>query len=60
MLEERLCHRLLTRTTRSVSMTEAGERLLRSIGPRFDEIENEISALRELRDKPAGTIRITT
>ena len=59
-LEERLGLRLLTRTTRSVSMTDAGERLLRSIGPRFDEIENEISALSELRDKPAGTIRITT
>ena len=60
MLEERLGLRLLTRTTRSVSMTDAGERLLRSIGPRFDEIESEISALSELRDKPAGTIRITT
>src|SRR4029077_20577450 len=51
---------LLTRTTRSVSPTEAGERLLQSIGPRFDEIESEISALSELRDKPAGTVRITT
>src|SRR5688572_20355490 len=59
-LEERLGLRLLTRTTRSVSMTDAGERLLRSIGPRFDEIESEISALSALRDKPAGTIRITT
>ena len=54
-LEERLGLRLLTRTTRSVSMTDAGERLLRSIGPRFDEIESEISALSALRDKPAGT-----
>jgi len=45
-LEERLGIRLLTRTTRSVSLTEAGDRLLRSIGPRFDEIETEISALR--------------
>ena len=60
MLEERLGLRLLTRTTRSVSTTDAGERLLRSIGPRFDEIEREISALSALRDKPAGTIRITT
>jgi len=59
MLEARLGVRLLARTTRSVSLTEAGERLLRSIGPRFDEIESEISALSALRDKPAGTIRIT-
>src|SRR4051812_16058820 len=58
-LEERLGVRLLTRTTRSVSPTEAGERLLRSIGPRFEEIEAELSAVRELRDRPAGTIRIT-
>lgn len=59
-LEARLGLRLLTRTTRSVSLTEAGERLLRSIGPRFDEIESEVSALSELRDKPAGTVRITS
>src|SRR6476661_2610285 len=59
-LEERLGVRLLTRTTRSVAPTEAGERLLATIGPRFDEIEAELAALRELRDKPAGTIRITT
>jgi DNA-binding transcriptional LysR family regulator len=58
-LEERLGVRLLTRTTRSVSPTEAGERLLRSIGPRLDEIEAELAAVRELREKPAGTIRIT-
>jgi DNA-binding transcriptional LysR family regulator len=58
-LEERLGVRLLTRTTRSVSPTEAGERLLRNIGPRLDEIESEVSAVRELRDKPAGTIRLT-
>ncbi|ODR95256.1 LysR family transcriptional regulator [Methyloceanibacter stevinii] len=57
--EERLGVRLLTRTTRSVAPTEAGERLLRSAGPRFDEIEAELEALRELREKPAGTIRIT-
>src|SRR5690242_8832026 len=58
-LEERLGFRLLTRTTRSVAPTEAGERLLRTIGPRFDEIEAELAALSELREKPAGTIRIT-
>jgi DNA-binding transcriptional LysR family regulator len=59
-LEARLGLRLLTRTTRSVSPTEAGERLLMSVAPRFDEIETELAALSELRDKPAGTIRITT
>jgi DNA-binding transcriptional LysR family regulator len=59
-LEERLGLRLLTRTTRSVSLTEVGDRLLRSIGPRFDEIETEISVLSGLRDKPAGTVRVTT
>jgi len=58
-LETRLGLRLLTRTTRSVSPTEAGERLLGSIGPRFDEIESELAALSEFREKPAGTIRIT-
>ena len=58
-LEERLGVRLLSRTTRSVSPTEAGERLLHNIGPRFDEIEAEVAAVRELREKPAGTIRIT-
>src|SRR5437773_1303600 len=58
-LEERLGVRLLTRTTRSVSPTEAGERLLRNIGPRFEEIEAEVTAITELRNKPAGTIRIT-
>ena len=57
--EERLGVRLLSRTTRSVAPTEAGERLLRSAGPRFDEIEAELEALSELREKPAGTIRIT-
>ena len=60
MLEERLGLRLLTRTTRSVSMTDAGERLLGSIGPLLDGIESEIAALTALRGKPAGTIRITT
>jgi DNA-binding transcriptional LysR family regulator len=58
-LEERLGLRLLTRTTRSVAPTEAGERLLRTAGPRLDEIETEMAALSELRDKPSGTIRIT-
>src|SRR4051794_18438351 len=58
-LEERLGVRLLSRTTRSVSPTEAGARLLRSIGPRFDEIEAEVASVRELREKPAGIIRIT-
>src|SRR3954453_21600064 len=58
-LEERLGVRLLTRTTRSVSPTAAGERLLQSIGPRFEEISAEVLAVTELREKPAGTIRIT-
>jgi DNA-binding transcriptional LysR family regulator len=58
-LEARLDIRLLTRTTRSVSPTEAGERLLQTAGRRFDEIEAELDALTELRDKPAGTVRIT-
>jgi DNA-binding transcriptional LysR family regulator len=59
-LEARLGIRLLTRTTRSVATTEAGERMLRNVGPKIDEIGTEIAALTELRDKPAGTIRITT
>jgi DNA-binding transcriptional LysR family regulator len=59
-LEVRLGLRLLTRTTRSVSPTAAGERLLVRVGSRFEEIEAELAALSELRDKPAGTIRITT
>src|ERR671939_351325 len=59
-LEARLGLRLLTRTTRSVAPTEAGERLLRTVGPRFDEIDAELASLNELREKPAGTIRITT
>lgn len=58
-LEERLQIRLLTRTTRSVSPTPAGERLVRAIGNRFDEIEAELDALTALRDRPAGTVRIT-
>ena len=59
-LEARLGVRLLTRTTRSVSLTEAGERLLHSVGPRFEEIETEIAAIGNWRNKPAGTVRITT
>jgi DNA-binding transcriptional LysR family regulator len=58
-LEARLGVRLLTRTTRSVSPTEAGERLLRTVAPRFEEIDAELAAVSELREKPAGTIRIT-
>lgn len=58
-LENRLQIRLLTRTTRSVSLTAAGERLLAAIGHRFDEIEAELDMLTALRDKPAGTVRIT-
>src|SRR5882724_70833 len=58
-LEARLGVRLLMRTTRSVSLTEAGERLVRTVAPRFEEIEAELEALSELREKPAGTIRIT-
>jgi DNA-binding transcriptional LysR family regulator len=58
-LEERVGLRLLTRTTRSVSPTEAGERLLKTVGPRLDEIEEEVAALKEFRDKPVGNIRIT-
>ncbi|MNV14812.1 HTH-type transcriptional regulator DmlR [compost metagenome] len=59
-LEERLEIRLLTRTTRSVSATPAGEQLLQAIGNRFDEIESELDALTALRDKPAGSVRITS
>jgi DNA-binding transcriptional LysR family regulator len=59
-LEKRLGLRLLNRTTRSVSTTEAGERLLRTLAPHFDGIEAGLAALTELREKPSGTIRITT
>ncbi|MDN0122093.1 LysR family transcriptional regulator [Yersinia aleksiciae] len=58
-LEERLELRLLTRTTRSVAPTEAGERLANSLGPRFAEIESELDALSEMRARPAGNIRVT-
>lgn len=59
LLEARLGVRLLARTTRAVSLTEAGERLLSGIGGQLDEIEAQVEALSELRDKPAGTIRIS-
>jgi DNA-binding transcriptional LysR family regulator len=58
-LEERLGVRLLSRTTRSVAPTEAGERLLGTLGPALDKIGAELTALSELREKPAGTVRIT-
>lgn len=58
-LEAQLGVRLLTRTTRSVAPTEAGERLLRTLKPALDSIGAEIASLSELREKPAGTIRIT-
>lgn len=58
-LEQRLGLRLLTRTTRSVATTEAGERLLRTIAPRFEEIEQALAELSALRERPAGTVRIT-
>jgi len=58
-LETQLDIRLLTRTTRSVTTTVAGERLLQSIGPRFEDIESALDALTDLREKPAGTVRIT-
>jgi len=59
-LEERLGVRLFNRTTRSVAPTEAGERLIRNVGPRLEEIDAELKALGALRKKPAGAIRITT
>lgn len=58
-LETHMGIRLLTRTTRSVATTEAGERLRLSLGPRVAEIEAEIDALMEFRDRPAGTVRLT-
>src|SRR3954471_13712469 len=59
-LEARLGVRLLTRTTRRVSATEAGERLLRTVAPRFEEVDAELQAVTELADRPAGTIRLTS
>src|SRR6218665_3605725 len=58
-LEARMGLRLLTRTTRSVVPTEAGERLIPSLAPRIEELENEIDELMEIRDKPTGSVRIT-
>ncbi len=58
--ETRLGVRLLTRTTRSVALTDAGDRLFATVAPRFDEIEAELESLNEFREEPAGTIRITT
>jgi DNA-binding transcriptional LysR family regulator len=58
-LEARLGVRLVTRTTRSVALSEAGERLLRTVEPRLEEIDAELASIAELREKPAGTIRIT-
>jgi DNA-binding transcriptional LysR family regulator len=59
-LEKQVGVRLLSRTTRNVSPTDAGERLLVKLRPAFAEIEAELTSLRELRDKPSGTVRITT
>lgn len=59
-LEERLGLRLLARTTRSVAPTEVGEHLLSSLGPMLDQMDSEVAALSQLRDQPAGTIRVTT
>ena len=59
-LETRLGVRLLTRTTRSIATTEAGERLFNSVAPRFEDIDAEVAAIRGLRDKPIGSIRITS
>ena len=58
-LEERLGVRLLNRTTRSVTPTQAGERLFQSIGPKFNEMDRDLAALGEFREKPAGTVRLT-
>src|SRR3954454_21813954 len=59
-LEERLGVRLLTRTTRSVAPTDAGERLVATVGPHLDGIDAGLAALSQFRDKPAGTIRLTS
>ena len=59
-LEERLGVRLLTRTTRSVALTEAGEQLFETLGPALEEIDAKLVALSQLRETPGGTVRITT
>jgi DNA-binding transcriptional LysR family regulator len=59
-LEARLGLRLLTRTTRNIAPTEAGERIIQAVGPRLDEVDAELSALTALRDKPAGTVRLSS
>jgi DNA-binding transcriptional LysR family regulator len=59
-LEARLGIRLLTRTTRSVAPTDAGERLLGTVGPRLDEVERELRSMQDLRDQPRGAIRISS
>lgn len=59
-LEARLGLRLLARTTRKLAPTAAGERLLQSVGPRLEDVEAELAALSALRDKPAGTVRISS
>ena len=59
-LEARMGLRLLTRTTRNVAPTEAGERLIQAVGPRLEEVEAELAALTALRDRPAGTVRISS
>jgi DNA-binding transcriptional LysR family regulator len=58
-LEARVGVRLLTRTTRSVAPTEAGERLINDLGPRFEEIDASLASVTELRERPAGNVRIT-
>jgi DNA-binding transcriptional LysR family regulator len=60
MLEQRLGVRLISRTTRSLSLTDAGERMLQSLRPAFDHIDSEIATVAALRDKPTGVIRLTT
>src|SRR3954453_13587044 len=58
-LEARMGLRLLTRTPRSIAPTEAGERLIQTVGPKLDEVDAELAALTALRDKPAGTVRLS-
>ncbi|WP_264960578.1 LysR family transcriptional regulator, partial [Neoasaia chiangmaiensis] len=58
--EERLGMRLLSRTTRSVAPTEAGERLLATLGPMLHDLDAAVASLGDLRDRPSGTIRVTT